>query len=100
MNALSGGAVGVTNNPQGVKNGTETPAPLDSNLVLYNGMLLLNNATEFNVGDNLFFAYPSSINGESPKGQVADVTLTLGSSDFEVHAVNLEYSPTNLDHSN
>ena len=100
MNALSGGAVGVTNNPQGVKNGTVIPAPLDSNLVLYNGMLLLNSATSLSIGDNLYFAYPSSVNGESPKGQVADVTLTLGSEDFEVHAVNLEYSPTNLDHSN
>jgi len=100
MNALSGGAVGVTNSPQGVKNESAIPTSLDINLVLYNGMLLLNNVTGLNVGDNLYFVYPSSVNGESPKGQVADVTLTLGSNDFEVHAVNLEYSPTNLDHSN
>lgn len=99
MNALSGGAVGVTTNPQGVKNGDVDPAPLVSDLVLYNGMFL-HNFGGYNIGDNLYFAYPSSVNGESPKGQVADVTLTLGSNDFEVHAVNLEYSPTNLDHSN
>tara|TARA_R100001443_G_scaffold80804_1_gene87787 strand:- start:971 stop:1792 length:822 start_codon:yes stop_codon:yes gene_type:complete len=100
MNALSGGALGVTNNPQGVKNGEVDPIALGNPPVLYNGMLLLDNLSGLNVGDSLFFAYPSSINGESPKGQVADVTLTLGSEDFEVHAVNLEYSPTNLDHSN
>jgi len=100
MNALSGGAAGVTNDPQGVKNGDVQPVALGNNLILYNGMLLLGGASGFNAGDNLYFAYPSNINGESPKGQVADVTLTLGSNDFEVHAVNLEYSPTNLDHSN
>ena len=100
MNALSGGAVAVTDDPQGVKNGEVQPIPLGNTLILYNGMLLLGGGTGLTVGTNVYFAYPSSINGESPKGQVADLTLTLGSNDFEVHAVNLEYSPTNLDHSN
>ena len=101
MNALSSGAAGITSNPQGVKDGTEAPLALGGGTIMYNGILLAGNVGDLSAGDSLFFAYPSNIvNGESPKGQVADVTLTLGSDDFEVHAVNLEYSPTNLDHSN
>jgi len=40
------------------------------------------------------------IDGSDPMGQYADVTLNLGTRDFELFAVNAEYSATPLDHSN
>ena len=40
------------------------------------------------------------IDGSDPMGQYADLTLNLGSQDFELFAVNAEYSATPLDHSN
>ena len=49
-------------------------------------------------GTPLFIGYVD-INGEAPKGQIADCFVTLGSNDFEVFALNVEYSPTELDHS-
>jgi hypothetical protein len=39
------------------------------------------------------------IDGSDPMGQYADLTLNLGSQDFELFAVNAEYSATSLDHS-
>ncbi|QDP56017.1 MAG: hypothetical protein Unbinned4409contig1001_36 [Prokaryotic dsDNA virus sp.] len=39
------------------------------------------------------------IDGSDPMGQYADVTLSLGSLDFELFAVNAEYTTTTLDHS-
>jgi hypothetical protein len=39
------------------------------------------------------------IDGSDPMGQYADVTLNLGSQDFELFAVNAEYNTTSLDHS-
>ena len=47
----------------------------------------------------LFSITPESINGESPKGQTADAVITLGSAPYELYALNVEYSPTALDHS-
>ena len=99
MSALSSGAAAVTNNPLAVKDGDETGVSV-AGIVMYKGLLLLSDASGLAKGDDLYFAYPSGVNGESPKGQVADVTMTLGSDDFEVYALNLEYSPTNLDHNN
>ena len=43
---------------------------------------------------------PESLNGDDPKGQTADAVVTLGSAPYELYALNVEYSPTNLDHSN
>lgn len=40
------------------------------------------------------------IDGSDPIGQYADLTLNLGSLDFELFAVNAEYVATPLDHSN
>ena len=40
------------------------------------------------------------IDGSDPIGQYADLTLNLGSQDFELFSVNAEYSATPLDHSN
>jgi len=40
------------------------------------------------------------IDGSDPMGQYADITLNLGSQDFELFAVNAQYSATALDHSN
>jgi hypothetical protein len=39
------------------------------------------------------------IDGSDPMGQYADVTLNLGVEDFELFAVNAEYTTTTLDHS-
>tara|TARA_R110000751_G_scaffold297000_1_gene406429 strand:- start:152 stop:1465 length:1314 start_codon:yes stop_codon:yes gene_type:complete len=39
-----------------------------------------------------------SINGDDPKGQYADMFISLGSNDFEVFALNVEYEAYDLDH--
>lgn len=46
----------------------------------------------------IYAVTPGAIDGESARGTYADVTLTL-KGDFELDVVNLEYQPTNLDHS-
>ena len=40
------------------------------------------------------------IDSSDPMGQYADITLNLGSQDFELFAVNAQYNTTSLDHSN
>ena len=47
----------------------------------------------------LFSVTPASINGDDLKGQTADATVLLGNQPYELYALNLEYSPTDLDHS-
>lgn len=42
---------------------------------------------------------PTSINGEQPKGQYSEALFTIPVSDFEIYAFNLNYEPTDLDHS-
>ena len=54
------------------------------------------------VGEYNFILYSmsaESINGEDPKGQTVDAVITLGSDPYELYALNVEYSPTDLDHS-
>lgn len=54
-------------------------------------------------GDGRLFLYKITddrIDGSDPIGQYADLTLNLGSRDFELFAVNADYSQTSLDHSN
>ena len=66
--------------------------------IYYNGGLIVRSAGMNPViGDRLFFGY-NGVNGEAPKGQYADAVISLGSGDFEVYALNVEYSPTSLDH--
>ena len=47
----------------------------------------------------LYSMSAESINGEDPKGQTADAIITLGSAPYELYALNVEYAPTDLDHS-
>ena len=47
----------------------------------------------------LFSVTPENINGDDLKGQTADATVLLGNQPYELYALNLEYSPTDLDHS-
>lgn len=47
----------------------------------------------------LFMVTDDRINGADPRGQYGDLTVTVTASDFEIFAVNMEYSPTELDHS-
>ena len=65
---------------------------------IFNGGVIIPFSTQPNEGTPLFIGYVD-INGEAPKGQIADCFVTLGSNDFEVFALNVEYSPTELDHS-
>jgi hypothetical protein len=47
----------------------------------------------------LFSVTPENVNGDDLKGQTADATVLLGNQPYELYALNLEYSPTDLDHS-
>ena len=42
---------------------------------------------------------PPSVNGDSPKGQYADAVVNLGSNDFELFALNVEFETTDYSHS-
>ena len=85
------------NNPSGAAAAATTPS---SGTVYYKGGIIITGAnTSLSEGDAVFIGYINS-NGDSPKGQYADAVVSLGSDDFEVYALNVEYSPTNLDHNN
>ena len=60
-----------------------------------NDYLLNNNQRLF-----LYKITDDRIDGSDPMGQYADITLNLGSQDFELFAVNAQYNTTALDHSN
>jgi len=42
---------------------------------------------------------PTTLNGEAARGNYADVSLTFPGADFELDIINLDYEPTQLDHS-
>jgi len=42
---------------------------------------------------------PQNINGAPPRGQYAQADIALGSAPYELYSVNVNYEPTNLDHS-
>jgi len=47
----------------------------------------------------LFEVNPSSMFGDSPRGQYAEAVVSLGSNPYELYSLNVDYEPTNLDHS-
>ena len=55
----------------------------------------LNNADRIDV----YSISSSQENGDMLRGQYADATFTFGTNDWEVYALNLEYEPTEYDHS-
>lgn len=42
---------------------------------------------------------PEFVNGAPPRGQFAQANIVLGSQPYELHAINLDYESTDLDHS-
>lgn len=53
------------------------------------------------LAEDRYFLFESSaeeINGEDPRGQYADVWISLPVSDFELYAVNVDYAFTDMDH--
>ena len=52
---------------------------------------------ELTPGDELILVYVD-INFDQPKGQFVDVSVTFGNDNFEVHALNVDFEPTQLDH--
>lgn len=51
----------------------------------------------FEVGDELCIVYTTNQRSQA-RGQFADVSVLFGSSNFEVHALNVDFEPTSLDH--
>jgi hypothetical protein len=47
----------------------------------------------------LFKITDDRIDGTDPRGQYGDLTITIPPVDFEIFAVNMDYEPTELDHS-
>ena len=50
-------------------------------------------------GKLLFEVNPSNIFGDEPRGQYAEAIISLGSQPYELYSLNVDYEPTNLDHS-
>ena len=57
--------------------------------------------TQFFIDDTYILCAitPASTSGDDPKGQYADAAVTLGSDRFELYALNMEYEPSQYDHS-
>ena len=63
----------------------------------YNGGFFVDGNPGFQVGDAIFLEYLSS-NGDQARGQFAESLISLGSEDFEVYSINVDFEPTDLDH--
>lgn len=66
------------------------------------GLAFCKSINDYLAQGNRLFLYKITdgrIDGSDPMGQYADVTLNLGVEDFELFAVNAEYTTTTLDHS-
>ena len=50
-------------------------------------------------GKLLFEVNPSNVFGDEPRGQYAEAIISLGSQQYELYSLNVDYEPTNLDHS-
>lgn len=48
---------------------------------------------------NVIEITPQNINGAPPRGQYAQADIALGSEPYELFAINVNYEPTDLDHS-
>ena len=89
--------------------GSELNAKLPNGLIVQSEVDLINVAvsllnTEAEAGtlNYVYVRTPNSVNGSDPKGQYADIELefgTLGTEDFELDILNLNYEHTRLDHS-
>jgi len=95
QNIFSGSKPYITHDPIGsefVENTLNT-------ICFYNGGYFVKGSygDDFFEGKPLYAVYQNQ-NGEQPKGQFADVSITFGSEDFEVYSINVDYEPTNLDH--
>jgi len=51
------------------------------------------------IGLLLFEVNPSNMFGDEPRGQYAEAIISLGSQQYELYSLNVDYEPTNLDHS-
>ena len=69
----------------------------------YTRLLTLDDFTGFSPssieGKLLFEVNPSNIYGDAPRGQYAEAVVSLGSAPYELYSLNIDYEPTNLDHS-
>lgn len=67
-------------------------------LFYYEGGYFLDAQQSVAEGDSVLIAY-RDINSDQPKGQFADVSIIFGTeADFEIHAFNVDFEPTTLDH--
>ncbi len=102
QSSFSGGEVIFTSNPTqdfGVGNNLVLTSNYDPDSSSLSNSLSfgLNGTHDLVVGEPVFAVYLDK-NGEQPKGQFADLAILLGSEDFEVYAINVDYEPTALDH--
>ena len=52
-----------------------------------------------NTGATLLEITPQEINGTPPRGPYAQAEIALGSAPYELFSLNVNYEPTDLDHS-
>ena len=63
----------------------------------FDGGYFVSTSGRIEVGDEVVILY-LDINFDQPKGQFADVSVTFGVEDFEVHSLNVDFEATPLDH--
>jgi len=83
-----------------ISNGSEVRMTLQDVTTAYN--VTQNITTSYGTGfdlPQLFEITPQEINGAPPRGQYAQVNISLGYEPYELFALNLNYEPTDLDHS-
>ena len=63
----------------------------------FDGGYFVDSIGDIQEGDEVVILY-LDINFDQPKGQFADVSVTFGVEDFEVHSLNVDFEATPLDH--
>jgi len=86
-------------NNNSFKKGNRIYVEFNENSNLYAPTLHPDQELDFDANTYVLYAMtPASTSGDSPKGQYADAIVTLGSDNFELYSLNIEYEPTQYDH--
>lgn len=93
-----GNAFLVTESNIGVVTGANSESVTSKVISQYQGGYFIEQRYSMNEGDSVCLVY-NNINEDQPKGQFADVSVLFQTElDFEVHAFNVDFEPTTLDH--
>ena len=83
----------ITLNPRGIIAGDNVAV---SQYFLYDNFLFFLGGVGFSRNKSVFIYNPTGVNSDQPRGFYAEAEFVLGSGDFELFAINLDYEPNRL----